>query len=92
MIRIYLQGRHINIQVVIKFLPNPSVGLYKEADRFAFKQVLRKCYELNIKGGKTYFTEFLKTMRDFILSKNAIMGDLTQKYLERNFIKQCTDI
>ena len=66
--------------------------LYKEAEQLAFKEVLRKCHELNPKPKIKYFTELDTFMRGTMLSKNVIMGELTRKFLERNLEKHCTDI
>ena len=36
---------------------------YKEAEQLAFKEVLRKCHELNLEPKITYFTEAVRNMR-----------------------------
>ena len=69
-----------------------QVDPYKEAEQFAFKEVLRKCYELNLKNEITYFIELVNIMRDSMLSKNVIMGESTRKFLERSLEKHCSDI
>ena len=65
---------------------------YKDAEQLAFKGVLRKCHELNLKTKTTYFTELVRVMRDTMLSKNVIMGESTRKFLKRKLEKHCTDI
>ena len=42
---------------------------YKEAEQLAFKEVLRKYHELNLKPKITYFAELVRVMRDTMLSK-----------------------
>ena len=44
---------------------------YKEAEQLAFKEVLRKCHELNLKPKIAYFKELARVMRDTMLSKNV---------------------
>ena len=65
---------------------------YKEAEQLTFKEVLRKCHELNLKPKITYFTELVRVTMDTMLSKNVIMGESTRKILERKLEKHCTDI
>ena len=64
---------------------------YKEAEQLAFKEVLRKCHELNLRPKITYFTELVGVMRNTMLSKN-VMGKWTCKFLERKLEKHFTDI
>ena len=65
---------------------------YKEAERLAFKEVSRKCHELNLKPKITCFTGLVRVMRDTMLSKNIIMVESTPKFLERELEKHCTNI
>ena len=64
---------------------------YKEAEQLAFKEVLRKSHELNLRQKITYFTELVGVMRNTMLSKN-VMSKSTCKFLERKLEKHFTDI
>ena len=67
-----------------KLSESHEINLYKDIELKAFKDIVKKCYEITDKPEVLQFTTLLKMSENIISSNNETMREPKRKYLQRN--------